>query len=257
MIVVDWILWSKSIAHVCAGDSVSLQEGRVVRSGAQGSHVSLGQKAFIALSHESFDVLVKGRPIASILHGPQGSSAVGRVLDLHRRMPHQRSQRGRCGELQVRTRHRDVNVEVRDNILAEPVAKVFTPLGRTDEPVLFGVPAGNNDRSHRFPSLCQQNRKPSHDFVDADRAAAGIGPAEDPGISVVADNDNLVLDMTWNGCENVPDGGHLCINLVDEADLFLRRSGVVFYITKSSGPIAALTDISRERPLAFERLEQG
>lgn len=255
MIVVDRILGSESITHVRAGNSVSLQEGRVVGAGTQGAHVSLGRKAFIGLTNESFDVLVKGRPIASILHRPQGSSAVGRVLDLHCSMPHQRSQRGRCRELQVGTRHRDVNVQVRDDILAEPIAKVFTPLGRTDEAVLFGVPAGNNDRSHRFPSLLQQNRKAPHDLVDADRATAGISATEDPGISVVADNDDLVLDVTWNGCENIPDGGDLGINLVDEADLFLGGSRVVFYISKPSRPIAALTDISCERALAFERLE--
>jgi hypothetical protein len=91
----------------------------------------------------------------------------------------------------------------------------------------------------------------------ADRATAWIGTAEDPGVSMVSDHDDLVLDVTRNRREDVPNGSNLGINLVDEADLFLGRAGVVFYIAKPSGPVTALTDISRERSLAFERLEQG
>lgn len=257
MIMVDRILGSESVTHVCTGHSVSLQERRVVRTRAQSANMGLGREGLIGFTHQPLDIPVKASPIASILHRPQRSSLIGGMFDLHRSVSHQRSQRRRRAELQIAAGNRDVNVQVRDDVLAEPISKVFTPLGRADQTILFGVPAGNDNRSHRFPSLVQQCRKATHDFVDADGSTAGIRASEDPGVSMVSDNDDLVLDVTRNSRENVPDGGHLGIDLVNEADLFLGGAGVVFYITEASGPVTTLTDISRERALAFERLEQG
>ena len=61
---------------------------------------------------------------------------------------------------EVRSGHRDIAIEIGDRVLLQIGGVLLRPLRRSDEAVLLGVPAGNQDRPLRRPAALQRGAKP-------------------------------------------------------------------------------------------------
>src|SRR5581483_9210173 len=100
---------------------------------------------------------------------------------------------------------RTVHIDVRYRLLAKLVRKLFTPFGRARESYLFSIPAANYQRSPGTNTLLEQRPQRSRHFHHRRCSAAWVNPSKDPGVTMVAQHDPLILQLgaTYAGFDDI------------------------------------------------------
>lgn len=112
-----------------------------------------------------------------------------------------------------------IDVQVCHVGIPEPREVVFHPLRAADKPIFFGVPACENDGAKRFPTFGQRLAVTADDLVENGGAAIGVaGAADNPGIPMITDYNNLVGEGTIDNAEDVPDRGRGVVLLVVQVE---------------------------------------
>lgn len=221
------------------------------------------------------DHVVLGAPLGDHLV-EQASVDLIRIGDLVRNGLEEVCERGRGTNGVTSSRDGDVHVEVCDDVVLEPRAKVFTKLldpskcprleleeegtrlGRSNQAVLFGVPRSEDDRAKRLPALLEEHAKALDDLVHRRCSRVGISCTERPGceegsapapkktkgertrtIVVIANDDDLVLDPAGNDGHRVPTSAHQsgpCSNKRATHQIAVTLSSIPFTISTSSSP---------------------
>ncbi len=91
-------------------------------------------------------------------------------------------------------------------MLAQPLLVLLAPLGRCRHRKLFSVPAGEEDRPPRPPARALKIAERPRELDERCRSAAWIDAAINPGITVVADDHDIVwLFAATDGRRHSPD----------------------------------------------------
>lgn len=193
VVVVHGVVRTGVGAHVDGGDAV-VHKGRVVGAGAQDAD------------------LARRQAVPDIVHGQIGVAAI-RVDDFLHGVDGDLVEVGRRRDAGVRAGGADVDVEVRHRGGVEPGDVFLDELGRAEETVFFGVPRAEHNGSLGLPA-CLQQRAVCLGQLDHDGGAAvGVcGPADDPRITVIAQDDDLVLARAIDDTDRVPDVGGVVLH---------------------------------------------
>jgi hypothetical protein len=126
----------------------------------------------------------------------------------------------------VRAVRTDIYIQVGYGGSAEPWEKLFNPLGRTKQAILFTIPAGKDDGAHRLPTSSQCNAEAANELVESSRAAVRVSRSpSNPCIAVIAQHDNFVRDGAVDDPDDVPHGSGDILLFVDEVDGETVRRG--------------------------------
>src|SRR6185295_12918034 len=113
-------------------------------------------------------------------------------------------------------------------LLPQLVCKLFSPLSRTDESILFRVPTAKNNRASRLPALLQQRRETVTHFQHRRRAAVWIYCAEHPCVAMVAEYyPTILLLVAIDARDDIPDLPLLVVHVSLQTQLHIVRSADV------------------------------
>ena len=83
---------------------------------------------------------------------------------------------------------------------------LLRPLGRADQPVFLGVPAGDQDRALRRPAALERRAEAARHLEHRRRARIGIDGAMRPRVAMIAEHDQLLrLDAALDPRDDVVD----------------------------------------------------
>jgi len=111
-------------------------------------------------------------------------------------------------------------------MLLDPFREVFTPFSRANETILLSVPAGNKDGPERLPAVAEKESKATDKLTKRDSARGRVRCTHDPCITVVAKEDDFILNVPWNSSVGVPNRGHLRVDMIDQVDLLVTDLAV-------------------------------
>ena len=91
---------------------------------------------------------------------------------------------------------------------------------------LLSIPAGNNDCSKRSPTFSQQLSQSLDNFHDCYSSAGRVRSTVHPSVAMIADDYDLVSNMSGDHTDRVPNGNDSSVDLIQEANPSLTESAV-------------------------------
>lgn len=109
-------------------------------------------------------------------------------------------------DIRVRTRHSNIDIQIGNNRLLDPWQVLLHPFCRSDQAIFFSIPACKHDGTLRLPALCKQFAEHTTEFDNDGCSTVGVrSTTNDPGISMVANDDSLVGACAVDDADGVPD----------------------------------------------------
>ena len=136
-----------------------------------------------------------------------GTRASGGVRDLAERAAERRDEPRGAGDANLRTAGEGVAVEVGDELFLQRGRVRFAPFGAADRTLLPGVPESQGDAVARTPAVGVARAQVLGSAQQADRTAARSAGAANPGVPVVAGEDEA-LAFARKPRDHVVDGAH-------------------------------------------------
>lgn len=185
VIVVDRVSWSRIRTHIDRSNS-AVDEARVVTPRTKYANGSVGIVAPDVIHRR---ITLEGWP-EDFLH-----EILSNAMQLWG---------GR--DIRVRTRHSNIDIQIGNNRLLDPWQVLLHPFCRSDQAIFFSIPACKHDGTLRLPALRKQFAEHTTEFDNDGCSTVGVcSTTNDPGISMVANDDSFVGARAVDDADGVPD----------------------------------------------------
>ena len=140
MVVVDWVGERAAEARVQAGNAKTLEEDSEVTARAEWLDADIiadgiSLEVLVHRKEVCVDVLAEERTLVAT-RVPESAGRVSRMLDSFGRVADEVRERWRARGIICTAGRGAIQVEVRDDMLLDPVGEVFAPLGAANEAIL-------------------------------------------------------------------------------------------------------------------------